>query len=96
MASSKEYLVYVLDLLRQVDGIGYKKMMGEYLLYADGVLFGGVYDDRFLIKATPYGKGLNEAIPYEGAKPMLLVDTDDPDEAAVLVTGTVKALRKGK
>ena len=52
MASSKDYLLYVLELLKDIKGISYKKMMGEYILYKDGVIFGGVYDNRFLIKKT--------------------------------------------
>jgi TfoX/Sxy family transcriptional regulator of competence genes len=50
MASNNDYLMFILELLRETDGITYKKMMGEYMLYKDGVLFGGVYDDRFLVK----------------------------------------------
>ena len=50
MPSSKEYLDYVLDLLREVPNISYKKMMGEYILYKDSVIFGGIYDNRFLVK----------------------------------------------
>lgn len=61
MASSKEYLTYVLELLREVGGISYKKMMGEYILYKDGKIFGGVYDERFLIKKS----GWPRKIPYE-------------------------------
>lgn len=53
MASSTEYLEYVLDLLQDAPAITHKKMMGEYLLYSAGVLFGGVYDDRLLLKDTP-------------------------------------------
>ena len=96
MASTVEYLEYVLDLLREVKNVRYKKMMGEYLLYADGVLFGGVYDDRFLIKKTAAlaDKGLSEEIPYDGAKMMYLVDTEDVDEVADLVYKTVSALKK--
>ena len=52
MATSKDYLEYVLELLREVDGISYKKMMGEYILYKNNVIFGGVYDNRFLIKKS--------------------------------------------
>ena len=52
MASTKDYLDYSLDLLRDLDGITYKKMMGEYIFYYDGVIFGGIYDNRFLIKKT--------------------------------------------
>lgn len=53
MASSQGYLDYVLDLLSGVEGLTARKMMGEYLLYSEGTLFGGVYDDRLLIKETP-------------------------------------------
>lgn len=87
MASSVEYLKYVLELLREVRDITYKKMMGEFMLYKNGVLFGGVYDDRFLIKKTKSleGSGLKEQIPYPSAKPMLLIDSEDPDEIKELV-----------
>ena len=50
MASSVDYLNYVLELLREVDGITYRKMMGEFMLYRHGAIFGGVYDNRFLVK----------------------------------------------
>ena len=95
MASSKEYLIYVLELLREVKDITYKKMMGEYMLYKDGVLFGGVYDDRFLVKKTKSleDSGLREEIPYPGAKPMLLVDSEDSDEIAELVISIYKDLK---
>ena len=53
MASSTDYLEFVLDLLRDVPAVTNRKMMGEYLLYSDGVLFGGIYDDRLLLKDTP-------------------------------------------
>ena len=52
MASSIDYLEYVLDLCRDTKVISYKKMMGEFLLYKNNILFGGIYDDRFLIKKT--------------------------------------------
>ena len=88
MASSKDYLTYVLELLRETSGISYKKMMGEYVLYKDNVIFGGIYDNRFLIKKSESiaDKGLKEQIPYPNAKAMLLVDCEDPDEVATLVT----------
>ena len=96
MASSPDYLTYVLDLLRDVEGITYRKMMGEYLLYAEGVLFGGIYDDRFLIKKTPSlsSFGLSERIPYPGAKPMLLVDVENPDEVGGIVMASLSDLRR--
>lgn len=58
MASSAEYLEYVLDLLADVPEVSHRKMMGEYLLYASGKLFGGVYDGRFLVKSTESSRAL--------------------------------------
>lgn len=92
MASSKDYLEYVLELLRNLDSITYKKMMGEYLLYKDGILFGGIYDDRFLIKITKSNNNLPLEIPYENAKKMYLVDTENPSEIEVLVNNVVNDL----
>lgn len=87
MASTQDYLDYVLENLRNLDGITCKRMMGEYLLYYRGTLFGGVYDNRFLIKKTKSleDKGLKEVIPYPGAKAMLLVDSESPGEIEELV-----------
>ena len=92
MASSIDYLEYVLDLCRDIKVITYKKMMGEFLLYKNGILFGGIYDDRFLIKKTKSveGLGLKEVIPYPSAKPMLLVDTEDSEEIEKLINLVVK------
>lgn len=87
MASSKDYLDYVLGLLREVESVTYKKMMGEYMLYKEDILFGGVYDNRFLIKKTKSleNSGLKEQIPYPSAKSMLLIDSENPDEIKRLV-----------
>ena len=95
MASSKEYLTYVLELLREIRGITFKYMMSEYILYKDGIIFGGIYDDRFLIKNTKSVKGLElkEQIPYPSAKPMLLVDSEDPDYIKELVLKVVDDLK---
>ena len=95
MASSKDYLLYVLELLREVNDITYKKMMGEYMLYKNGILFGGVYDNRFLIKKTKSleNSGLKEQIPYPSAKSMLLIDSEDPDEIKRLVLLAVNDLK---
>lgn len=77
MSSTKEYLELVLSNLG--DGVTCKKMMGEYILYKNNVIFGGIYDDRFLIKKNDLFNDLNlkEEIPYPNAKPMYLVDIDD-------------------
>ena len=95
MASSIDYLEYVLDLCRDVKVITYKKMMGEFLLYKNNILFGGIYDDRFLIKKTKSTEslGLKEVIPYPTAKPMLLVDTEDSEEIANLINLVIKDLK---
>ena len=95
MASSKDYLIYILELLREIDGISYKKMMGEYIMYKDGVIFGGIYDNRFLIKKTKSVEelGLKEQIPYPNAKPMLLVDSEDSDEIEDLILKVYKDLK---
>ncbi len=95
MASSKDYLEYVLELLREVESVTYKKMMGEYMLYKDGILFGGVYDNRFLIKKTKSleNSGLKEQIPYPSAKSMLLIDSEDPDEIKRLVLLAINDLK---
>lgn len=96
MASNKEYFDYVLELLRELKGITFKKMMGEFILYKDGVIFGGVYDNRFLVKKTESleNSGLKEQIPYPNAKPMLLVDSEDPDEIKDLVLLILKDLKQ--
>ena len=96
MASHKEYLDFVLELLRELNGITFKKMMGEFILYKDGIIFGGIYDDRFLVKKTVsmYESGLKEQIPYPSAKPMLLIDSEDPDEIKEIVLNIVNDLKK--
>ena len=91
MASRKEYLDYVLEQLSDLEGVTHRAMMGEYLLYVQGKLFGGVYDDRLLVKPVPAARALlpnaPEEAPYEGAKPMLLVeDMEDSALLARLVT----------
>ena len=95
MASSKDYLKYVLELLREVNGITHKKMMGEYILYKDGIIFGGIYDDRFLVKKVKSleDKGFVEKIPYPSAKAMYLLDSEDPDEIKDIVLKIIKELR---
>ena len=78
MAASKEYLDFILDQLSELDGISWRKMMGEYILYRHGKIVGGIYDDRFLVKPTKSAAAMmpdaGMEIPYEGAKEMLLVD----------------------
>lgn len=98
MASSNEYLAYVLDLLAYVPEVTTRKMMGEYLLYASGKLFGGIYDDRFLVKDTAASRAVlpTPALPYEGASEMLLVDVEDRDVVAALVADMLPELPEPK
>ncbi len=81
MASSKEYLEYVLEQLSEVEDLRYRPMMGEYLVYCRGKLVGGVYDDRLLVKPTKSACALlpdaPREEPYPGGKPMLLVTEMD-------------------
>ena len=78
MASSKGYLVFILEQLSELDGISWRAMMGEYIIYYRGKIVGGIYDDRFLVKPTKSAAAMmpnaDREIPYEGAKEMLLVD----------------------
>ena len=94
MASSADYLDYVLDLLADVPEVTSRKMMGEFLLYASGKLFGGIYDDRFLVKDTPAARAVlsTTEIPYEGASPMLLVDIENGEAIAEMVLNMLPEL----
>ena len=82
MATNKDYRDYVLDSLSLLDDITCKPMMGEYLLYYRGVLFGGIYDDRLLVKIVDSNRQYNmeKTIPYEKGKPMYYVDDIDNRE----------------
>ena len=78
MASSKEYLDFMLEQLSGLDEISCRAMMGEYIIYYRGKIVGGIYDDRFLVKPTKSAAAMmpdaDMELPYEGAKEMLLVD----------------------
>ena len=81
MASSKEYLDFILEKLSELDDISYRAMMGEYIIYYRGKIVGGIYDDCFLVKNVKATSELmpdaSLELPYEGAKEMLLVDDID-------------------
>ncbi len=81
MASSKDYLDFILEQLSGLEEITYRQMMGEYILYYRGKVIGGVYDDRFLVKQTKSALAMmpdaDLELPYEGAKEMILVDDVD-------------------
>ena len=96
MATTKDYRDYILEQLNLLDNITCKSMMGEYLLYYNGILFGGIYDDRLLVKIVDSNKKYNmqESIPYENAKPMYLVDDVDNQEVIRdIVLDTCKGLK---
>ena len=84
MASSKEYLDFILGQLSELDDITYRTMMGEFIIYYKGKIVGGIYDDRLLVKpiksAIEYMPTASYELPYEGAKEMLLVDEVDNKE----------------
>ena len=84
MASSKEYLHFILEQLSDLESVSYRSMMGEFILYYRGKIVGGIYDDRLLVKKTRSALECMPAavcdFPYEGAKEMLLVEEVDNKE----------------
>ena len=99
MATSKEYKEFILEQLDLLDNITCKAMMGEFLLYYKNILFGGIYDNRLLVKIVDTNKkyNMNEQIPYESAKPMYLVDdVDNKELLKEIVIETCKSLLNKK
>jgi len=97
MASTKDYRDYILEQLSVLDDITCKPMMGEYLLYFDGILFGGIYDDRLLVKKVDNNKKYNmkEVIPYPNAKTMHYVEEiDNRDLIKDIVIDTCEGLKE--
>ena len=97
MATTKDYRDFILDQLSLLNNVVCKPMMGEYLLYYNEVLFGGIYDDRLLVKKTNGNKKYNmaEAIPYDGAKSMYLVsDVDNKELLRDIVLDTYGDFKK--
>ena len=95
MTSTKGYREFILEQLSEAPNITCRPMMGEFLLYSNNVLFGGIYDDRLLVKIVPENEHykMAEEIPYDGAKPMFLVeDVDDKEKLAEIVEVTVRWL----
>ncbi|WP_314912482.1 TfoX/Sxy family protein, partial [Stomatobaculum longum] len=84
MASSKEYLDFILEQLSELNDVSYRAMMGEFIIYYRGKIVGGIYDDRFLVKPTKSAVAMmpnaDMELPYDGAKEMLLVDDVDNKE----------------
>ena len=100
MATSKDYLKYVLEQLSGLPEISHRAMMGEYVLYYRGKVIGGIYDDRLLLKPTKAAeKMLPDAerdIPYEGAKEMFLADVDDRETLTRLIEAMYPELPEPK
>ena len=84
MASTGEYLEFILEQLSLLEDVSYRSMMGEYIIYYRDKVIGGIYDDRFLVKPTKAASGLmpeaEKELPYDGAKEMLLVDNVEDKE----------------
>ena len=97
MASSKEYLDFILEQLSDLDDVSYRAMMGEYIIYYRGKIVGGIYDDRFLVKPTKSTTKMmpnaNMELPYEGAKEMLLVDDVDSKEFLIILVCIKRFIR---
>ena len=93
MASSKEYLAFILGQLSELEDVTYRAMMGEFILYYRGKIVGGIYDDRLLVKPVKAAlSAMPSAVyepPYDGAKPMLLVEEVDSKE---FLTGLFTAM----
>ena len=101
MASKKEYLDFIMEQLSDLHEVSSRAMMGEYILYYRGKVFGGIYDDRLLVKPVPSAvKLMPDApmeLPYEGAKEMLLVeDVDDREFLCSLIEGMWEELPEKK
>ena len=101
MASTKDYLDYILDQLSGLTEIGYRQMMGEYIIYYRGKIIGGIYDDRFLIKPTKKAHekmpNAQMELPYPGAKEMILVtETDSRDFLTELIEAMYDELPESK
>lgn len=97
MATTREYKEFVLEQLELLDGVICKQMMGEYLLYYNGILFGGIYDNRLLVKIVKNNKkyDMQEQIPYEGAKSMFLIeDVDNKESIREIILDTCEGLSK--
>lgn len=95
MATSKEYKEFILEQLELLDNITCRAMMGEYLLYYNSILFGGIYDNKLLLKIVNSNKKYNmqEQIPYKNAKPMYLVsDLDNKEMLKKVIIETCKDL----
>ena len=93
--TSKDYMDFAVEQMGLLEGICTKPMMGEFLLYWQGKYFGGIYDNRVLVKKTKTNErfGMPEAIPYEGANAMYQVNIDNREEVAEVIKATCEGLK---
>ncbi|MCR5636460.1 MAG: TfoX/Sxy family protein [Clostridiales bacterium] len=93
MSSSKDYLEFILEQLCELDEISYRAMMGEYILYFRGKIFGGIYDNRFLVKNIESARKLlpnaHLELPYRGGKEMLLIEDPEDREFLAQLVGSM-------
>lgn len=97
MATTKDFRDFVVEQLGVLDDILCRSMMGEYLLYYKGTLFGGIYDNRLLVKITSTNEkfGMSKEIPYTGAKPMYMItDIENAELLKEIVLATCEGLKK--
>ena len=97
MSTTSGYFNFISEQLSLAENVSYRKMMGEYIIYSNGKVVGGIYDDRLLIKSTNSARSMMpDALleePYDGAKPMILVDnTDDKEFLAELLSAVEKEI----
>ena len=96
MASTKEFKNFILEQLSKLGSVSCRPMMGEYILYYKGVIFGGIYDDRLLIKKTKSNStyNLSEQLPYKKGKPMYYItDIDDKEFLTEIIKATFEDLK---
>ena len=101
MASHSDFVQYIVDQCSGAGEIVVKKMMGDYCIYCDGILFGLICDNNLYIKVTEPGKVLLKEVilrpPYNGARDYFYItDVDDRDYLARLIKATLPALPKPK
>lgn len=97
MATSKEYYNFIMEQLSGLENVKSRKMMGEYIIYYNDKVIGGIYDNRFLVKSTESAKNFMPnallELPYENAKEMLLVENvDDRQFLAILLNAVAEEL----
>lgn len=97
MSTTSGYFIFISEQLSLAENVSYRKMMGEYIIYSNGKVVGGIYDDRLLIKPTDSARSMMPDAfleePYDGAKPMILVDnTDDKGFLAELLSAVEKEI----